>query len=182
MKVDHYVMPKYPELDALGYRPMYIDPKVGLEIYRMLTMLGSPFTKYAIWYMKKYKNYLELSRKAVTTYAYGIENLQQFGGEEKEVAYHCLTACTNAIMDRYTRLSGLPRPSDRIYYNKRFVEQCVAILIDCVDKEARDQLLRMGGHVVPYWYEKKPKRKKSLKVPINKGGGYRIERYADMYD
>lgn len=182
MKFNHYVMPSYVELRAEGYLPEYISKPVQDAVFRGLTMIGSPFAKYAQWYMSKYGNVLELGRIALTTYAYGIANLQQFGEEEKEVAYHCIKRCTVKVMGRYVGLSGMEKPKYYIRYNRKFIESFISIIIDALDSEARDHIKRMSGAVVPYWFEKKPKRKPKLHLGHGKGGQYRIEKYADMFD
>jgi len=181
MKFNHYMMPSYPEIKEMGYTPQYIDPKISTELFKMLIMIGSPFAKYAQWYMGKYGNVLELSSKAISIYAYGIDNLQQFGREEKEVAYHSLKQCTNTIMFRYNKYSG-QKAVTYIKYNQKFVEQAISVLIDILDKEAREQILRTKGNVIPYWFEKKKRIAKKMRVPVCRGGSYRIEKYADMYE
>lgn len=183
MKFNHYIMPPRAVLRDEGYIPQHISPKISDEIYRMLTMIGSPFARYAIWYKKRYRNVYDLSRKAISVYVYGISNLAQFGGEEKEVAYHAMKICCGDVMDKYSAFSG-EDVGKFVRFNRRFVDQCIDILIDALDKEAREHIERMSGAVVPYWFEKKTKVQRTVKLHKSKfrGGNYRIEKYADMYD
>ena len=181
MKFNHYSMPTIDEINVLGYQPQYVDPKISDAIYSALIMIGSPFAPYGMWYKTKYKNVLELSRRAVTVYAYGVHNLNWFGNEEKEVAYHCIRQITNIVLHKYNAFSG-KKTTRYVLYNRKFIDSFISVIVDSVDKEAREQIARVEGTVVPYWFEKKRKVKPKMRVPVCRGGSYRIERYADMYD
>ena len=173
MKHQIYLAPYHNELRQEGWIPTEISKQSKDAIYRALTLYGCNHAKYMEWYKSYYGNTTELARRMLATYAYGIENLSQFGGDMHNVIFQGYIHVTKELMAKYNDFSGNKPMKKTVFTKAKYVEETVEIVIREMTEDAMKHIAKMKGT-----YIEPKKEKKRRKKPDE----YRIMRYADMYD
>lgn len=184
MQYVHYIGPKVWELKKEGWVPRQVSGEAQTALYNALTHFGSPYRIAAEWYLDTYGNMSYPCRKAVGAYAYGLGHMAQFGNNLEQVVCDTMFKAVRDIMHHYNTFSGVDRSGKYAWYTRKFIDGYVAVATDGLMRDARDQLRRVQGEgELPFWW-KKPKKEKRVRLHKGKakGGSYRIERLADLYD
>lgn len=176
----NYLAPRMSELRAMGYQPDDVSPDARKALYDVLVYIGSPISKYAMWYFDYYGNFRHPTLKAMGVLVYGISNLAEFGGDLEGVANDALHKVCREIMDKW-KLNHSGVKVKVIRHNAVMVQRLLTHGFEAMMREAEDHKRRMMGKSVPeHWRKKRVIKHKGH----GKGGDgcYRIELYDRYYD
>jgi hypothetical protein len=150
-----YRAPKYPELKKLGYTQQFVSYKATNEIIAHLTSYAHPLAKEVNLYLSLNKNSLAHPVRASTAlYAYGLDNINQFGGTLDSV----LTQCSHRLISNILAKNIYHREHRRIIVPGKYILALNDIIYDVCRFDA-DMILR-NLNATPYipspdsWYVK----------------------------
>jgi hypothetical protein len=98
-----YIVPKYKELEQLGYIPTGNLFEPNDILYSALTSYGSPYRDVSIQYLQRYKSFRQITIRVLAGYGYGLDNLQQFGNSTEYLLRSAITLGTRNIVSSVYR-------------------------------------------------------------------------------
>ena len=124
MKLQFNPTPKFVYMKELGY---YIPKKYQYEqdiVFKSFCLLGSQYTDVATAYRTKYKgNFSEPMYRVLISFAYGINNINQFGTIDEAIKSSHVMA-TNILLSRYN-IHKLGEPISYIIPKSNYLDQWV---------------------------------------------------------
>jgi len=98
-----YIVPKYKELESLGYIPTGKLFEPNEILYSALVSYGSPYRDVSIQYLQRYKSFRQITLRVLAGYGYGLDNLQQFGNSTEYLLRSSITLGTRNIISSVYR-------------------------------------------------------------------------------
>jgi hypothetical protein len=175
-----YYCPKYQEMKSLGYVQSWVEEKYCDILYSVLGGIGSPYSRHCSWYKERYGNFQHPTKVFMAAYTYGVDNLNQFGGEPMNTIYPAMLMSIRCVTSAYTRHSGLPELA-YVRFNSKFVDRVIGGTLLVMEDGVVEWLsiMRSGvavdrrkvKAVVERTYVKKPAKRE-----------YKIMQLADRYE
>ena len=98
-----YIVPKYKELEQLGYVPTGKLFEPNEILFKAFTSHGSPYRDVSIQYLQRYKSFRQITLRVLAGYGYGLDNLQQFGSSTEYLLRSSITLGTRNIISSVYR-------------------------------------------------------------------------------
>ena len=125
-----YLAPKITELKELGYYQQYVSYDATNEMIAYLTSYGNPFSEITHKYLCHHSNSIvHPTRVAIAIYAYGLNNIQQFGNKLDNALYQSALNFYRHMIARvkkHEQIEGLQR-----YHMHEWMNLADAIYTNC---------------------------------------------------
>lgn len=98
-----YIVPKYKELEQLGYVPTGKLFEPNEILFKALSSHGCPYRDVSIQYIQRYKSFRQITLRVLAGYGYGLDNLQQFGNSTELLLRSSITLGTRNLVSSVYR-------------------------------------------------------------------------------
>ena len=98
-----YIVPKYKELEQLGYVPTGKLFEPNEILFKALSSHCCPYRDVSIQYIQRYKSFRQITLRVLAGYGYGLDNLQQFGNSTELLLRSSITLGTRNLVSSVYR-------------------------------------------------------------------------------
>ena len=163
---EKYLPPRKQELKELGYIRRFVTYEATDAIIANLTAPNNKLSFLAVSYINQYKTIVNLVRHPIAVYAYGINNLSQFGNNLDNVLYQCSIILYRSLIKHYNTTSDNPPYKGKI--PSSLIKSMSDTFYNYAHQEASILATEIRNKSLPYdssngWYSKLLAKKNDTK-------------------